>query len=54
MFANLPDESRNAIRSMFPVAEPADISDVIVFLAGPQARWINAVTVGTNNGVVLN
>jgi 3-oxoacyl-[acyl-carrier protein] reductase len=54
MFTKLPDEHREAIRSMYPVGEPSDIADVIVFLAGPQARWINAVTVGTNNGVVLN
>lgn len=54
MFTGLSEEKRAMIRSSFPVAVPEDIADVITFLASDKGRWINGVTVGTNNGVVLN
>ncbi|PVG01783.1 putative short-chain type dehydrogenase/reductase [Serendipita vermifera] len=34
--------------------EPADITDAILFLAGPKSRWINGGTLSTNNGAILN
>lgn len=52
MFHNLPTEKQNYIKSNMPLADPEDIADIIIFLASPQSRWVNASTVNANNGVV--
>jgi 3-oxoacyl-[acyl-carrier protein] reductase len=54
MFLELPNEAQDHIKKTSPMAKVDDIADVVTFLAGPNSRWINAVTVGTNNGLVLN
>jgi 3-oxoacyl-[acyl-carrier protein] reductase len=54
MFLDLIPETQEYFRSTQPVAKADDIADVITFLAGPNSRWINGTTVGTNNGVILN
>ena len=54
MFFNMPNEMQDHFKSAQPLAKADDIADVITFLAGPNSRWINATTVGTNNGVILN
>jgi 3-oxoacyl-[acyl-carrier protein] reductase len=54
MFFDMPNETQDYFKSTQPVAKADDIADVITFLAGPNSRWINATTVGTNNGVILN
>jgi len=54
MFLGLSSETQEYFRSTQPVAKADDITDVVTFLAGPNSRWINATTVGTNNGVILN
>jgi 3-oxoacyl-[acyl-carrier protein] reductase len=54
MFTSLSDDVQDYFRATHPVAQPADITDVIVFLAGPNSRWLNGGTLSTNNGVILN
>jgi 3-oxoacyl-[acyl-carrier protein] reductase len=54
MFLGLPNETQDYFKSTQPIGKVDDIADVITFLAGPDSRWINATTVGTNNGVILN
>ena len=54
MFLGLPNETQDYFKTTQPIAKTDDIADVITFLAGPNSRWINATTIGTNNGVILN
>jgi 3-oxoacyl-[acyl-carrier protein] reductase len=54
MFHSLSEDVQEYFRSSQPVAKPDDISDVIVFLAGPKSRWVNGGTINTNNGVILD
>jgi 3-oxoacyl-[acyl-carrier protein] reductase len=53
MFYGTSIEKQEYVKSQGPVADPKDIADIVVFLAGPQSRWINASTVNSNNGAVL-
>ena len=46
----LPDELMANIRKTSPVAKVEDISDAIVFLAGPKSRWVTGATLSVNNG----
>lgn len=53
MFYNMPAENQEFVKTQGPVADPSDIADIVVFLAGNQSRWITASTVNSNNGTVL-
>lgn len=53
MFYGMPVENQEYVKSQGPVADPSDIADIVVFLAGPKSRWITASTVNSNNGAVL-
>jgi 3-oxoacyl-[acyl-carrier protein] reductase len=49
-----PQEAIDRLASMNPfgrIGEPADIADVIVFLASDEAKWINAQNIGINGGM---
>jgi NAD(P)-dependent dehydrogenase (short-subunit alcohol dehydrogenase family) len=35
------------------IAEPADIADVVVFLASPAARWVTGVSLAVDGGMSL-
>ncbi|KIM26289.1 hypothetical protein M408DRAFT_194844 [Serendipita vermifera MAFF 305830] len=52
-FYSIPSESQDHFTKSFPVGEPEDIADVVVFLAGPKSRWINGGTINTNNAAVF-
>jgi 3-oxoacyl-[acyl-carrier protein] reductase len=54
MFHSLSEDVQEYFKGSQPFAKPDDISDVIVFLAGPKSRWVNGGTISTNNGVILN
>ncbi|CAG8643530.1 3660_t:CDS:2, partial [Acaulospora colombiana] len=54
MFTSLPDELQDHFRATHPVAQPADIADAVLFLAGPNSRWINGGTLNTNNAAIFN
>jgi len=32
----------------------SDVSDIVVFLCGDKARWINGSTINANNGIIVN
>jgi len=34
-----------------PIADPSDVSDVVLFLASQEARWVTGSVVSTNRGV---
>ncbi|KAG8818961.1 hypothetical protein FRC17_010657 [Serendipita sp. 399] len=53
MFTTLSKEEQEQWRSKFPVAEPSDIADSVLFLASSASRWITGTTLATNNGVIL-
>ena len=55
MTAWIPDDIRSAIVAQTPLGRfgaPDDIADVIVFLASPQARWINGRTIVVDGGLI--
>jgi 3-oxoacyl-[acyl-carrier protein] reductase len=54
MFAAAPPERRQQAEQMSPFARlgtPADIADVVAFLASEQARWITGQVVPVNGGI---
>ncbi|KAG8806952.1 hypothetical protein FRC17_004713, partial [Serendipita sp. 399] len=53
MFYQNSEEQREAIKAHFPVGEPSDIADAVVFLASPASRWVTGTTLSVNNGMVL-
>jgi 3-oxoacyl-[acyl-carrier protein] reductase len=34
-----------------PIADPSDVSDVVLFLASKEARWVTGSVVSTNRGI---
>ena len=48
------DETISRLASLSPfnrIGEPDDIAQVVVFLAGDDAKWINAQNIGVNGGM---
>jgi 3-oxoacyl-[acyl-carrier protein] reductase len=43
-------EGMKAMMPLGRLGQPADIADVVVFLATAEARWITAQTIGVNGG----
>ncbi len=41
-----------ALTPLGRLGEPADVADVIHFLCGPSARWVNAQTIQVNGGLL--
>lgn len=54
MFTTLPTEVQDGFKAIAPVAQVEDISDIILFLAGPKSRWVTGSTISATNGVLLN
>ncbi|MET7282234.1 SDR family oxidoreductase [Kribbella sp. NPDC005582] len=53
---NNPPEAQQAVIGMTALArigEPADIADVVGFLAGPDSRWITGQNLRATGGLVL-
>ncbi|WP_439534795.1 SDR family NAD(P)-dependent oxidoreductase [Polymorphobacter sp.] len=51
----IPDDMRAGIAAATPLGrlgQPADIADIIVFLASPAARWVNGRTIIADGGLV--
>jgi len=49
-----PQEAIDRLAAMNPfgrIGAPADIADVVVFLASDEAKWINAQNIGINGGM---
>ncbi|MET1056627.1 MAG: SDR family oxidoreductase [Pedobacter sp.] len=40
-----------SLSSFNRIGEPADIAEIVLFLAGDQAKWINAQNIGVNGGM---
>jgi 3-oxoacyl-[acyl-carrier protein] reductase len=54
MFTSQTEDIQDYFRATHQVAQPTDITDVVVFLASSKSRWINGGTLSTNNGAILN
>ncbi|MBZ9557905.1 MULTISPECIES: SDR family oxidoreductase [unclassified Modicisalibacter] len=54
-FAGKSDEQVANIAALSPferLGQPAEIADVVAFLAGPQGRWVNGQILRVNGGMV--
>jgi 3-oxoacyl-[acyl-carrier protein] reductase len=50
----MQEHHRDTIATMSPfrrIGEPQDVADVVVFLAGPAARWVTGQNIGAGGGV---
>jgi 3-oxoacyl-[acyl-carrier protein] reductase len=45
-----PVDWRNRISEKWPIGDPSDISDVVLFLASKESRWVSGSVVSTNRG----
>ncbi|KAG8752988.1 hypothetical protein FRC14_006533 [Serendipita sp. 396] len=52
-YHSFTEEEKERSKALFPIGEPADIADAVVFLASPASRWVTGTTLSVNNGVVL-
>ncbi|KAK4688942.1 hypothetical protein P7C73_g1155, partial [Tremellales sp. Uapishka_1] len=53
MFAAIPAESQAGFREN-PVADPQDISNIVMLLCNPLSAWINGSIVNANNAMLTN
>jgi 3-oxoacyl-[acyl-carrier protein] reductase len=55
LLKDAPKESLDHLTAMTPLkrlGQPADISSVISFLAGPESGWVNGQTIWVNGGII--
>lgn len=53
MFESGMDDTFKAwLEKNVPVAYPSDISDVVLFLASKESRWVTGSIVSTNRGIL--
>jgi 3-oxoacyl-[acyl-carrier protein] reductase len=45
-----PEDFKKAVLQNMPMGTPSDVSDVVVFLASKESRWISGSVVSTNGG----
>ena len=52
---NIPEavEQMAALSAFGRVGEPADVADVVTFLASPEARWISGAFIDASGGTLL-
>ena len=51
---HLPEDKREELTGQIPLARigsPADVGDVVAFLAGPEAAYITGQVLGINGGL---
>ena len=46
-------EQWTTLTALGRLGEPADIADVVAFLAGPDARWITGQNIQANGGLIV-
>jgi 3-oxoacyl-[acyl-carrier protein] reductase len=52
MVSQLSRDTAPAITPLGKLGSPAEIADVVAFLASDDARWITGQVVGVNGGIV--
>jgi NAD(P)-dependent dehydrogenase (short-subunit alcohol dehydrogenase family) len=45
-----PEDFKKAALQNMPMGTPSDVSDVVLFLASKESRWISGSVVSTNGG----
>jgi len=53
MWDAAPETWKNKILERWPLGEPSDISDVVLFLASKESRWVSGSVVSTNRGALV-
>ena len=50
MLSIVPEDVKTAALEMMPMGTPRDISNVVLFLASKESRWVSGSVVSTNGG----
>jgi len=45
-----PEDFKKAVLQQMPMGAPSDVSDVVLFLASKESRWVSGSVVSTNGG----
>jgi len=49
-FISAPEGWKAKVVKMMPMAEPSDISNIVLFLASKESRWVSGSVVSANCG----
>jgi len=52
MWDQCPEDWKKFVLGLMPLGDPSDISDVVLFLASKESRWVSGSVVSTNRGAL--